>query len=708
MISSERSTVNITAEKGSALLRTVLRIVYLIIMYLMLNRAFLNEFETGNIITCILFILFIAALKIGSSYDTKKALIIDILTVLFFFMFVLYLFRDYFLAVLTVTVDRNIADPDLVTYINRIMMLPSVFVSTIFFRSFFIQKERYFPAIFFFAEVLFIIFADNVVLYRYLVPIVIIILTDLYYSYLEEGNDDIGFKMMMLIPLAACLLISLLSAGIINMIEKPSWMKTIRDLEIFNYDYDSSHYSDVSAYPERDGIESMNETVFELYTSHALPFIKKRSINPFPNNIYADPSLYGIDDLSDYYYDLLTDEHADSYYEIKGTKESYYVSSTLSRFDGKTVDDLGVIFNISSNRYRIGFNADKSVGNDQKYAAYAHDNYTYLPDDLKVKLEAYLDEQGISKEEQDKTAIIRNILQIFNKEMTYSLKNDTQEPDVISFLNETKKGKCLDFAYAAAALFRTCSIPCNIAIGYPGPFPKNRTILVKGPSHAWCEIYVDDYGWVSLDVTTGVPDDDYAFAKYEGDMSDLKDYPMLNVGISGIISDDDYYSGSAQISQNKTDDAYYELRKQDQKQSDIRNERYAAVFQNVFLVTRYLVIVLVLLGIAVMIILFSGTYKRFGPDLRQQIHNYYLLFEHYDHLDEQIMNSLRRMRFSPIRENRNDLRMMEFKYDLLLNGSQEQKHNMFRRNRIRLYKLYLDLLSFRENLLSSLKKEKNG
>ena len=101
------------------------------------------------------------------------------------------------------------------------------------------------------------------------------------------------------------------------------------------------------------------------------------------------------------------------------------------------------------------------------------------------------------------------------KQMSYSLKLDTLPigMDPIEYaLNESHEGYCMHFASAATLLLRQGGVPARYVSGYAvdrSVFEKDEeTGMYKAEvgdymAHAWVEIYLDDIGWVYLEVTPG-------------------------------------------------------------------------------------------------------------------------------------------------------------------------------------------------------------
>lgn len=61
------------------------------------------------------------------------------------------------------------------------------------------------------------------------------------------------------------------------------------------------------------------------------------------------------------------------------------------------------------------------------------------------------------------------------------------------------KGVCQDFAHLMIALLRSFGIPARYVSGYIHRPNKDSQ------SHAWCEVWLPDIGWVSYDPTNGCP-----------------------------------------------------------------------------------------------------------------------------------------------------------------------------------------------------------
>ena len=100
----------------------------------------------------------------------------------------------------------------------------------------------------------------------------------------------------------------------------------------------------------------------------------------------------------------------------------------------------------------------------------------------------------------------------------YSYSMDLEElpsgTDAIEyFLSEGRKGYCMHFASAGVAILRHLGVPSRYASGYVIPkngFTKTEdgyvAEVLDSQAHAWVEIYLDDIGWVPVEMTPGYAD----------------------------------------------------------------------------------------------------------------------------------------------------------------------------------------------------------
>jgi transglutaminase-like putative cysteine protease len=91
-------------------------------------------------------------------------------------------------------------------------------------------------------------------------------------------------------------------------------------------------------------------------------------------------------------------------------------------------------------------------------------------------------------------------------EGTYSLRSqhsDAADPTA-HFLFGDKTGYCVHFAHAAVYMMRALGVPARVATGYAVDEASRQggsaLLITSGSAHAWPEIFLQDVGWVVVDV----------------------------------------------------------------------------------------------------------------------------------------------------------------------------------------------------------------
>lgn len=168
----------------------------------------------------------------------------------------------------------------------------------------------------------------------------------------------------------------------------------------------------------------------------------------------------------------------------------------------------------------------------QIYDAYVKEgpkNYTGVPEDLVPRLAELCRNENIGSLEEA-TAFILATLQ---SSASYTLtpgRAPVNEDIVEYFLFENHEGYCVHFASAATLMYRLFGFPARYASGYalqPSDFVQQedgtwRAQVTDASAHAWTEIFLEDYGWIPVEVT---PASDGSYStSYPGlDTADLEE-----------------------------------------------------------------------------------------------------------------------------------------------------------------------------------------
>ena len=130
--------------------------------------------------------------------------------------------------------------------------------------------------------------------------------------------------------------------------------------------------------------------------------------------------------------------------------------------------------------------------------------YLALPQALKGALKRMAEKHGKGKNDKQK---VYSLAAHLNSKYAYSLSPNTprygQDP-VLWFLQERKEGHCELFASALVLLARSLNIPARYVSGYSVSTRNPFTDYYVGrncDAHAWCEIWLENEGWVDVDPT---------------------------------------------------------------------------------------------------------------------------------------------------------------------------------------------------------------
>lgn len=163
---------------------------------------------------------------------------------------------------------------------------------------------------------------------------------------------------------------------------------------------------------------------------------------------------------------------------------------------------------------------DSTLGKDyaEMYSDYVYGTYMSIPDHLREPIAQYIVENlmdipqvsDISLYGADDTETrYRAALAVANylrDNYTYSLDARINPNDpVMSFLNDVKRGHCALYASSMTMIMRKLGIPARYCTGFvAAPTDNAGKVLRSKNLHAWCEVYLDELGWVTFDPTSSV------------------------------------------------------------------------------------------------------------------------------------------------------------------------------------------------------------
>lgn len=218
----------------------------------------------------------------------------------------------------------------------------------------------------------------------------------------------------------------------------------------------------------------------------------------------------------------------------------------------------------------------KQSGVLSDYEQYVHDTYLRVPDNFSRDISEYIQRQlpELSQLVSDGTSVydIANyVSEYLRTNYTYSLDgaNNSRNP-VMQFLEETRRGHCSLYASAMTLILREIGIPARYCTGFyvEAPEGSNSVMLKEKNLHAWVEVYVGQYGWVTFDPTSSAayPDRGREVTTATSEINDpVKDEPTSAATVQPTehadptedipaVTEDHYVSDDAQTVENATSD----------------------------------------------------------------------------------------------------------------------------------------------------------
>ncbi len=162
-------------------------------------------------------------------------------------------------------------------------------------------------------------------------------------------------------------------------------------------------------------------------------------------------------------------------------------------------------------------NTDSSIDVLAEYSDYVETAYLSVPEDISTQLTSFMYDSGLWDEiwkysEMDvsdsefryRTASL--IDKYLNENYTYSLSNANRgNGAVMRFLTESKSGHCSLYASAMTLMLREAGVPARYCTGFaihPDKESSDTVTLKEKNLHAWVEVYLEEFGWVTFDPTS--------------------------------------------------------------------------------------------------------------------------------------------------------------------------------------------------------------
>ena len=216
---------------------------------------------------------------------------------------------------------------------------------------------------------------------------------------------------------------------------------------------------------------------------------------------------------------VLSENHvAKSYIEIISLTGEYVLPYYASDENGQTqTSDVlvsGDVFDgYSLYYYDWNFENGLKISNrfsafETVYSKFVHGQYLDIDRQTLAYMQRIINANNWSANDPD---IIEKVASYIQNAAVYSMDYDREldknENIAVAFLSQYKEGICQHYASAATMMFRALGIPARYTIGYAVPAKAHEETEVTGlMAHAWVEVYVEELGWVKVEVTGSSPD----------------------------------------------------------------------------------------------------------------------------------------------------------------------------------------------------------
>jgi tetratricopeptide (TPR) repeat protein len=127
----------------------------------------------------------------------------------------------------------------------------------------------------------------------------------------------------------------------------------------------------------------------------------------------------------------------------------------------------------------------------------------YLNPDFYIKHRHKRFLQAIEKISGDTDlTVVENIYEYVRNRLSYNAEIASEQVDPV-YSWKRKEGVCSDYATLMVTICRLKGIPARVVVG-------SMAVSRENTSHKWCEVFLNDYGWVPVEVTFGTDKVDMA------------------------------------------------------------------------------------------------------------------------------------------------------------------------------------------------------
>ena len=253
-------------------------------------------------------------------------------------------------------------------------------------------------------------------------------------------------------------------------------------------------------------------------------YLKIKSFGDYSGNAWGEAEEYDKllnSGLSASYLSSLAINKTDSVIEIKSFTDQFFLPYYMSYTDFKNhnIQTSDVAFSGSTEYiYSVAygrFDYQKVFGlssvhqpYEREYRSFVESQYLEIDDETRAYMDKIIRVNSLRAD--DSLSTVQKVAEYIKNSAEYSQNYDrsldSEENIVLAFLSTYKEGICQHYASAATLLFRALGIPARYTVGFVATTKAEEWVNVRGNSaHAWVEVYINNMGWVMVEVTNGYP-----------------------------------------------------------------------------------------------------------------------------------------------------------------------------------------------------------
>lgn len=298
------------------------------------------------------------------------------------------------------------------------------------------------------------------------------------------------------------------------------------------FDYLEAEYEQTSVILDEIAFQNSQDSMllseYAKMANYESTIIRKKSYTVLQNPI-DKISYFTVNGFYD-----IKDANSNTVYYYQNLNNCYFHSESIVEPSNYEVDYYDRIPRVGSREYAflksinsISWEAiyEKIIENRRQYHLYnenvprllfsyspmiqyqnAKEKFLQIPDKLKQPLKE-LSNQVITEEVSDWDKA-EKICEFLKQNYQYHLRSKRIEGErVTHFLFKEKEGICQDFATSMTLMCRSIGIPAKYVTGYLVTEKNENTgnyIVREKNAHAFVEVYIAGYGWMTFDPTPGV------------------------------------------------------------------------------------------------------------------------------------------------------------------------------------------------------------